>query len=113
MNFEEYGAKALTTLTSDHDYGDLTPELMAQVLGLLGESGEVAEKVKKIIRDKQGQISELDKQEIVKELGDILWYINSVANLLDSDLNEVATKNLDKVLDRKKRHQIKGGGDNR
>jgi NTP pyrophosphatase (non-canonical NTP hydrolase) len=113
MNIDEYGTQAITTLTSSHAYGDVTPELMAQVLGLVGESGEVAEKFKKIVRDKAGLISEDDKAELVKELGDILWYVNAVALLIDSSLDEVARKNLEKVLSRKARGATHGSGDNR
>lgn len=113
MNIEDYSKQAISTLTSDHAYGDVTPELMAQVLGLVGESGEVAEKFKKIVRDKAGVISTEDKAELVKELGDILWYINAVSHLLDASLDEVASKNLEKVLSRKARGVTKGSGDNR
>jgi len=113
MKIEEYSQKALSTLTSTHDYGDISSELMAQVLGLIGESSEVAEKFKKIIRDKSGVLTDEDRQEIVKELGDILWYVNSVATLMGSNLEEVASKNLEKVLSRKERGQIHGSGDNR
>jgi NTP pyrophosphatase (non-canonical NTP hydrolase) len=113
MKFDEYQTKAISTLTSDHDYGDVSAELMAQILGLVGESGEVAEKFKKIIRDKQGVLSADDKQELLKELGDILWYINAVSVLLGGSLTEVAENNLDKVLSRKERGVTKGSGDNR
>src|SRR5690606_3864729 len=113
MNFDEYQKQAISTLTNDHGYGDVSAELMAQILGLVGESGEVAEKFKKIIRDKNGNISSADKTELLKELGDILWYINAVSHLLDSNLEEVAKSNLDKVLSRKTRGVTKGSGDNR
>ena len=55
MNFQDYSQKAISTLTSDHAYGDISADLMAQILGLAGESGEVMEKFKKLIRDKQGK----------------------------------------------------------
>ena len=86
---------------------------MAQILGLVGESAEVAEKVKKIIRDKNGELSDETKAELVKELGDILWYVNAVAVMLGSDLSKVADSNLQKVLSRKERGMIHGSGDNR
>ena len=86
---------------------------MAQMLGLVGESAEVAEKVKKIIRDKNGELSDETKAELVKELGDILWYVNAVAVMLGSDLSKVADSNLQKVLSRKERGMIHGSGDNR
>lgn len=73
----------------------------------------MAEKFKKLIRNKAGKLSEEDTQEILKELGDILWYINSVATLLGSDLEAVAQQNLDKVLSRKSRGLSRGSGDNR
>lgn len=113
MKLEDYSQQAITTLLGDHDTLDMDASLISQVFGLMGESGEVAEKFKKLIRDKQGKISDEDKQEIIKELGDILWYINSVSHLLGSNLEEVAQKNLDKVLSRKERGKIQGSGDNR
>lgn len=113
MKLEEYSNKAITTLLGDHAITDMSATLLSQVFGLMGESGEVAEKFKKLIRDKQGKISEEDRQEILKELGDILWYINSVSHLLGSSLEEVAKKNLDKVLSRKERGVQRGSGDNR
>lgn len=113
MKFDEYQTQAISTLTGDHGYGDVSAELMAQILGLVGESGEVAEKFKKIVRDKEGKLSEQDKQELLKELGDLLWYVNAVSVLLGSSLAEVAAGNLDKVLSRKARGVTKGSGDNR
>lgn len=113
MKIEDYSTQAISTLLGDHDTTDMDPTLISQVFGLVGESGEVAEKFKKLIRDKKGAISEEDKQEILKELGDILWYINSVATLLGSSLEKVAQKNLDKVLSRKDRGVTNGSGDNR
>lgn len=113
MTFEEYGKQAIGTLTTDHAYGDLSPALMAQILGLVGESAELAEKVKKLIRDKDGRLDEEVRSELLKELGDVLWYVNSVARLLDSDISEVADSNLQKVLSRKARGVTKGSGDNR
>lgn len=100
-------------MTQDHEFGDVSARFMSQILGLVGESGEVAEKFKKILRDKDGKISDEDRAELLKELGDILWYVNAVAIQLDSDLEEVASKNLDKVLSRKERGVTKGSGDNR
>lgn len=113
MKISDYSKKALTTLTSDQEYGEITPQMMAQVLGLVGESGEVAEKVKKFLRDKKGRISEEDKKELIKELGDVLWYINSLAHLLGSSLEEVAVANNQKLANRAKENKIHGEGDNR
>ena len=113
MNIQDYSSGAISTLLGNHDMADMDATLMAQVLGLVGESGEVAEKFKKLIRDKQGRISEEDKAEILKELGDILWYVNAVSHLLGSSLEEVATNNLSKVLARKEQGKLAGSGDNR
>lgn len=113
MTIDDYSKQAITTLLGTHGLDDMEPALISQVFGLMGESGEVAEKFKKLIRDKHGKISEEDKQEILKELGDILWYINSLSTLLGSSLEEVAQKNLDKVLSRKARGVTAGSGDNR
>ncbi len=113
MKIEEYSKKALSTRTNDHSYGEVTPQLMSQVLGLSGESGEVSEKIKKILRDKKGIISKEDQQEIIKELGDVLWYVNSLSDLLGSSLEEVAKLNNQKLASRQQRNQIKGSGDNR
>lgn len=113
MNIKKYEEIALSTLTGNHSYGDVSSKLMAQILGLVGESGEVAEKFKKILRDKNGELSENDKNEIAKELGDILWYVTSVSHLIGFSLEDIAKKNNEKLLSRKDRNQIKGVGDNR
>ena len=113
MNFNEYADKAIATLTDGHEFGDVDAKLMAQVLGLVGESGEVAEKFKKLLRDKSGVITDETRAEIIKELGDILWYVNSVAHLIGSSLEEVAVRNNAKLASRKQRDKIRGSGDNR
>lgn len=82
-------------------------------LGLCGEAGEVAEKVKKIIRDKHGQTTWKDAAEIAKELGDVLWYLAMAADAYDYRLDEIAYLNLAKLQSRKKRNLLGGSGDNR
>ena len=88
MQFNDYSTKAISTLTDkdSHKYGDVDARLMAQILGLSGESGEVMEKFKKILRDKNGEISENDRDAIIKELGDVLWYVNSIGQACQSSL---------------------------
>lgn len=114
MNFDEYQKQASTTdLMSGAMSSANDPSFVAKVLGLVGESGEVAEKFKKIIRDKQGNISKADKQEIAKELGDVLWYLAVIAKYMDLSLNDIADQNLEKLFSRKARGVSHGSGDNR
>lgn len=113
MEFQEYTTKAISTLTTNYAHGQIDAQLMGQILGLCGESGEVAEKFKKLLRDKQGVITEGDRAEIVKELGDVLWYVTAVAHLMGSSLEEVARRNNEKLASRRDRNQLSGSGDNR
>jgi NTP pyrophosphatase (non-canonical NTP hydrolase) len=87
--------------------------LIEKVLGLPGEAGEAADKFKKIIRDKGGVISLSDREEIVKELGDVMWYVSTIAAYLDVPLSEVANGNISKLESRLRRNKIHGEGDNR
>jgi NTP pyrophosphatase (non-canonical NTP hydrolase) len=82
-------------------------------LGMIGEAGEIAEKMKKIIRDKDCNISEEDKQLLIKEDGDVVWYTGALAQEFDSTLEQVAQANIDKLQSRKQRGVISGSGDNR
>lgn len=83
-------------------------------LGLAGEAGEIAEKVKKWVRDEGGQaISEDRREAILKELGDPLWYIASLADDLGYTLQDVVDANHEKLISRKERGVLKGDGDNR
>ncbi len=82
-------------------------------LGLAGETGEVVEKVKKIMRDKEGVLTEEDRERIAQELGDVLWYLTQLATELDLRLEDIARKNLEKLLSRKKRGVLHGEGDTR
>lgn len=83
------------------------------VLKLTGEAGEVSEKFGKMVRDKAGIMDDNFKQDIVKELGDVLWYIASIADDLGVDLETVASRNVEKLADRQARGVISGSGDNR
>ena len=90
-----------------------TVAFVEKVLGLAGEAGETADKIKKVLRDKDGVIDEHDKLEITKELGDVLWYVASIARYLDVPLEEVARLNLEKLEGRRQRNLLHGEGDNR
>ena len=76
MRLDEYQQKALSTAIDEGS------ELMQRVLGLVGESGEIADKIKKWVRDSDGDLSKLDKRAIMAELGDTLWYIATLADFL-------------------------------
>lgn len=84
-------------------------ELAYLALGLTGEAGEVSEKIKKFIRD--GGV--LDEASVIKELGDVLWYLTRLANTLCHDLYDVASMNIQKLQDRQARNVLAGSGDER
>jgi len=109
MNFNEYQKESRKTAI----YPNAGNNMVYPVLGLSGEAGEVAEKMKKIIRDDDSKISEEKRAEIKKELGDVLWYIAQIATELGVDLEEVAAKNLEKLFSRLERGKLSGSGDNR
>lgn len=87
--------------------------LVYPTMGLVNEAGEVAGKVKKIFRDRQGEITEADREALKQELGDVLWYLAQICTELDLSLQEVAEANVVKLFSRLERGQIRGDGDNR
>ena len=102
--------------TQDYSYwveGKIVTEgetrLVENTLGLVGEAGEVAEKIKKLLRDN----TKVSSDDIIKELGDVVFYVTSLANYFNSDLTEVLQTNMDKLNSRARRGVIKGSGDNR
>lgn len=113
MGFDEYQKRA-----AKYDFFEATDDLLApgfleKVLGLAGEAGEAADKIKKIIRDKNGVASDEDRGAIAKELGDVLWYVAGVARYLNLPLSEVADGNLEKLESRYQRNKLHGEGDER
>lgn len=113
MELNEYQNQA-----AEFDFFEATEKLTAsgfleKILGLVGEAGETADKVKKIIRDKDGVMSGEDKIAIIKELGDTLWYVAGISRYLGVPLSEVARGNIAKLSDRKKRDKLHGEGDAR
>lgn len=88
-------------------------KIIYPTLGLTGEAGEVADKVKKVIRDNNDEFSAERRLQIAMELGDVLWYAASLAHDLGYSLDEVAQMNLDKLASRMKRDKIHGSGDER
>ena len=113
MNFDEYQKEIEKFDLMKPEGQGVSMGLVAKVLGLSGEAGEVADKVKKLVRDKSGEISDNDRDEIIKELGDVLWYTATIARYLDVPFSEVVEKNISKLGSRKKRGKLHGSGDNR
>ena len=101
----DYQKRAIKTAIYPTDYRMVYP-----ALGLAGESGEVCEKVKKHLR---GDDSPNLRKDIEKELGDVLWYVANLASDLGLHLDNIATKNLDKLRDRERRDVLQGDGDER
>jgi NTP pyrophosphatase (non-canonical NTP hydrolase) len=87
--------------------------ILYPTLGLCGEAGEVADKVKKVLRDHQGDFNTAQKQAIALELGDVLWYVSQLADELGFSLEDVAAVNLEKLQSRATRNVIAGSGDDR
>ncbi len=109
MNFTDYQQKSRATAK----YPVIGHRVIYPTLGLVNEAGEVAGKIKKIFRDKDGVIGEAEKEALKSELGDVLWYIAQICSELNLSLDEVAQANIEKLLDRQARGKIQGDGDNR
>ncbi|MBI3739826.1 MAG: nucleoside triphosphate pyrophosphohydrolase family protein [Chloroflexi bacterium] len=109
MNFSDYQTKSRLTAK----YPAIGHGVIYPTLGLVNEAGEVAGKIKKVFRDKDGLINDETREALKAELGDVLWYLSQVATELDLSLDEIAEANLAKLLDRQARGKIKGDGDNR
>lgn len=113
MRFNEYQAKAAKF--------DLFPRgrdlsgngFVEKVLGLAGEAGETADKVKKVLRDHNGVVSDEDHDAIMLELGDVLWYTAMVATYLDLSFDDVAQANIRKLDERRQNGTLHGEGDER
>jgi NTP pyrophosphatase (non-canonical NTP hydrolase) len=109
MRLSEYQALSRATAV----YPDAGDNLLYPTLGLCGEAGEVAEKVKKMIRDDGGVLSGERRAALAKELGDVLWYVAQLATEAGLELDVVAQDNLDKLRSRRRRNVLQGSGDDR
>ena len=109
MDFNEYQEKAWETAI----YPRKGKNISYPTLGLGGETGEVLEKIKKILRDENEMITEEKKEEIIKEIGDVLWYLAALSQELNINLNDIAEKNILKLFSRKERGVLHGSGDER
>ena len=109
MHLNAYQQAALRTAAPK----DKPNEGFHLLLGLVGETGEIAEKAKKIVRDRDSDFSQWDLADLKKELGDVLWYIAVIADYFDVALDDVARLNLAKLADRQNRSMLGGSGDDR
>jgi len=109
MNFNEYQKKAFETAI----YPNKGNNIIYPALGIGGETGEILEKIKKILRDNNSEISKEKKIELVKEIGDVLWYVAALSTELGLNLGEIAEENIRKLSSRKERNKLHGSGDNR
>ena len=111
MTFDEYQQFAKSTAVYPDEYKVIYP-----TLGLTGEAGEVAEKVKKYIRDGINisfGLTPSETENLKKELGDVLWYVSALASDLDISLEDIAETNVSKLTSRVKYGKIQGSGDDR
>jgi NTP pyrophosphatase (non-canonical NTP hydrolase) len=113
MEFNEYQKQVRETAL----YPNVGKNFVYPTLGLAGETGEVVEKVKKLVRDLDisdaTQVSEEKRAEIQKEMGDVLWYLAQLSTEFDLSFEAVAQMNIEKLASRKERGVLHGSGDNR
>jgi NTP pyrophosphatase (non-canonical NTP hydrolase) len=109
MTFADYQRESRATAV----YPGAGENLLYPTLGLCGEAGEVAEKIKKMVRDEDGVLSDERRDALAKELGDVLWYVAQLATEAGLDLGVIAGANLEKLLSRQRRSVLHGSGDDR
>ena len=109
MDFQAYQQQSRATAR----YPNAGSNPIYPTLGLSGEAGEVADKVKKVIRDRGGNFSPDVTDALKLELGDVLWYVSQLATELGLDLDAIASANLEKLASRAARNVIGGDGDHR
>ncbi len=113
MDFNEYQIEARKTAIYPNMNIGNSLALAYLGLGLTGEAGECAEKIKKLIRDKNGVVTEEFRDNLILEISDCLWYMSNLCSELNVSLETIALKNLAKLKDRAERNMLKGSGDNR
>lgn len=109
MNFSDYQQAAKKTAF----YPNIGSNFIYPTLGLAGEAGEIANKIKKIIRDKDSKLTDTDREDLKGELGDVLWYISQIGVELNIPLEDIAQANLTKLSSRQARNVLGGSGDKR
>lgn len=113
MTLDEYQKQALTTAYTDPSYVDTLMDKTIWAMGVAGEAGEVVEKWKKVVAYDNGELTQEKRDDLAKELGDVVWYVAVMAHSLGLSFEEVMQRNVEKLKSRKARNIIKGRGDNR
>lgn len=108
MSWDHYQSFVRSTKKYDERF-----KLIYPVLGLASEAGEVAGKLKKIFRDHNGHVDEAQRNRLIDELSDVLWYVTACVDDLDFSLEELANYNAEKLSERMEKGTIQGDGDNR
>jgi len=108
FTFNKYQQMAAKTAVYPKEYSVSYP-----ALGLAGEAGEVCNKIKKIYRDDKGKLTEERRNELISELGDVLWYISALSKDIGVPMELLATKNIEKLVKRMEEEKLQGEGDNR
>jgi NTP pyrophosphatase (non-canonical NTP hydrolase) len=109
MDFNEYQQRAKTTAV----YPNVGYNPTYPALGLAGEVGEVCEQVKKMYRDDRGWITDERREALTREMGDVLWYLSTLATELNISLDYIAKQNLEKLAARKEKGVLHGSGSDR
>jgi NTP pyrophosphatase (non-canonical NTP hydrolase) len=109
MDISDYQLRSRATAV----YPGVGENLLYPTLGLCGEAGEVAEKIKKMIRDDAGALTDERRAALSKELGDVLWYLAQIATEADLELDAIAEANIEKLTSRQRRNVLQGSGDDR
>ena len=109
MDLSEYQSRSRATAV----YPAAGDNLLYPTLGLCGEAGEVAEKIKKMIRDDDGVLTDERRSALSQELGDVLWYLAQLATEADLELAAIAEANIEKLSSRQRRNVLQGSGDDR
>jgi NTP pyrophosphatase (non-canonical NTP hydrolase) len=109
MDLSEYQSRSRATAV----YPAAGDNLLYPTLGLCGEAGEVAEKIKKMVRDDDGVLTDERRGALAKELGDVLWYVAQIATEAGLELDAIAEANIEKLSSRQRRRVLHGSGDER
>lgn len=113
ISFNEYQEKCALTDVGTSAQDCLKPGWLYYVLGIGGESGELLEKIKKLFRDKNGVIDDEFKDAVIKEMGDVHWYMARLAAWFGIEYNEIPKQNIKKLFSRMERNKLHGDGDDR